>query len=319
MPITTSSYGKTLKVQKAAEPWIKPVDSLVLLYQVVMSGLVLTGNLPWDDKLNLIEFHAFVFLALSVLLWNIRKLSNPLVNFVREFYPLVIILFFYREIGQLVHQYFDWTLDDWLFSVDNEMGKIGMRVWGLQQYYAPARLLNEFFSIGYAFYFLLLPLAALVLYFRAPLSRFRAFMFTLIFTYYLHYILFIFLPAESPRFYMPGLRESLQGYWVSDWLQGVVEKNAFPGGSFPSSHIATSVVCLMAYPYFGKWRFAVLFLTLALFAGTIYGRYHYFVDVVAGLGVGLVCYFTAPWLERKWPFIFDEEGLARERAREALN
>jgi membrane-associated phospholipid phosphatase len=162
-------------------------------------------------------------------------------------------------------------------------------------------------------------LSALVLYFRAPISRFRTFMFSLSFTYYLHYLVFIFLPAESPRFFMPGLRESLKGYWVSDWLQSAVENNAFPGGSFPSSHIAASVICFMVYPYLGKWRFPVFFLTLTMFAGTIYGRYHYFVDVAAGLGVGLCCYYLAPWLERKWPLILDEEGLARGRSRQALN
>ncbi len=236
-----------------------------------------------------------------VTLWNLRNFTNPLIRFACDFYPLVAMLFFYKEIGLLVHQYFDWTLDEWLLGVDNEMGKIGFRVWNFQKFYPPARLLNEFFSIGYSFYFILMPLSALVLYFRAPRARFREFMFSLSFTYYLHYLIFIFLPAESPRFYMPGLRESLQGYWVSDWLQAAVENNAFPGGSFPSSHIAASVICFMAYRYFGKWRFLVLFLTMALFAGTIYGRYHYFVDVMAGLGVGLFCYFLAPWLERNWP------------------
>lgn len=308
-----------VKNGKPKDPWIKPVDSLVLLYQVILSGLILTGNLPFDEKIHLVAYHALAFVALMVFLWNLRNFSNPVVHFIREFYPLVIMLFFYREVGLLVHQYFDWTLDDWLFSVDDQMGKIGLRIWNLQRFYPPARILNEFFSIGYSFYFILLPLSALVLYFRAPLFRFRNFMFALCFTYFLHYILFIFLPAESPRFYMPGLRESLQGYWVSDWLQSAVEQNAFPGGSFPSSHIAASVICLMAFPYFGKWRFCILFLTLMLFAGTIYGRYHYFVDVVAGLGVGLCCYFVAPWLEKKWPFIFDEEGFARERPREAFN
>src|SRR5277367_5905625 len=141
-------------------------------------------------------------------LWNIRNFENPVVRFFKEFYPLMVVLFFYREVGLLVHQYFDWTLDDWLLSVDLEMGRIGTSVWNLQRFYPPAQLLNEFFAIGYSFYFVLMPLSALVLYFRAPLSKFRTFMFSLSFTYYLHYLLFIFLPAESPRFFMPGLRES---------------------------------------------------------------------------------------------------------------
>ncbi len=297
------------KAAKTAEPWLKPVDSLVLLYQIVLSGVIIAGNLEPDDKLRLLGYHAFIFVALLVVLWNLRNVDNPLVRLLREFYPLIAMLYFYREVGLLVHSFFDWTLDEWLLGVDDELGKIGFRVWNFQRFYPPTRLLNEFFSIGYSFYFLLMPLAALVLYIRAPLSKFRAFMFTLSFTYYLHYLLFVFLPAESPRFYMPGLQESLQGYWVSDWLQAAVQKNAFPGGSFPSSHIAASVICFMAYPYFGKWRFLVLFLTAALFAGTIYGRYHYFVDVAAGLGVGLSCYFLGPWLERHWPVTVHEDGI----------
>lgn len=307
-----------VKVERANEPWLKPVDSLVLVYQAAMAVVIWTGNLPSDEAWRLLGYHALFSLALVVVLWNTRHFTEGVPGFFKEFYPLIVMLFFYKEIGLLIHQYFDWTLDEWLLGVDNEMGRIGSSIWNFQQFYPPGRLLNEFFSIGYSFYFILLPLSALVLYFRAPLGRFRTFMFSLCFTYYLHYLLFIFLPAASPRFYMPGLRGSLQGYWVSDWLQSAVEKNAFPGGSFPSSHIAAAVICSAAFPYLGKMRIPALFLTLAMFAGTIYGRYHYFVDVVAGLGVGLSCYFLAPWVEKKWPLIFDEEGMVRER-RQALN
>ena len=300
----------TAKIETVGDPWIKPLDSLVLLYQGAISLVLLTADISADDRLRYLGGHAFFSAALLVFLWNTRNISSAPVQFVREFYPLIVMLFFYREVGLLIHAYFDWTLDEWLLSVDSEVGKIGTRIWNFQQFYPPARLLNEFFSVGYAFYFFLLPISAFALYFRAPLSKFRRFMFSVSFTYYLHYLLFIFLPAESPRFYMPGLRESLRGYWVSEWLQSAVEKNAFPGGSFPSSHIAAAVICFMAFSYFGKWRYAVLFMTLAMFAGTIYGRYHYFIDVVAGLGVGLVCYYLAPWIERKWPFVVTEAGFS---------
>jgi membrane-associated phospholipid phosphatase len=287
--------------------WLNAVDSLVLFYQVAISIVVVTGNLPIDIKTTLVEQHALIFFAVLLFLWIIRDIQNPVVRFVKDFYPLAAMLFFYKEIGILVHQYFDWTLDEALIGVDDELGRVGRRVWNFQQFYPPVRLLNEFFSIGYSFYFFLMPLSALVIYFRAPSSKFRAFMFSLSFTYYFCYLLFIFLPAESPRFYVPGLRDALKGYWVSDWLQSAVEHNAFPGGSFPSSHIAATIICIMAYPYLGRWKNLVLFLTVALFAGTIYGRYHYFVDVVAGSIVGTSIYFLGPWLERNWPLIWGQK------------
>ncbi len=299
--------------------WIDSVDALVLLYQWVMVAIISTGNLPVETKRMLIGDHLLIFLVLLFLLWALRGIHNPVVIFVRAFYPLAAMLFFYKEIGGLVHQYFDWTLDESLIAVDDELGQIGRRIWNFQQFYPPVRLLNEFFSIGYSFYFLLMPLSALVLYFRAPFAKFRSFMFSLSLTYYFCYVLFIFLPAESPRFYMPGLRQALQGYWVADWLQSAVEHNAFPGGSFPSSHIAASIICIMAYPYLGRWKKPVIFLTVALFAGTIYGRYHYFVDVAAGALVGTAIYFVGPWLDKQWPMNGMGKEAVLERTRETPN
>jgi membrane-associated phospholipid phosphatase len=291
----------------------------VLLYQLILLALIGAGDLGWEEKAVFAAGHVLFALSLVGMLWITRNLANPVFRFFRNFYPLVAMIFFYKEIGLLVHQFFDWTLDEWLFQTDNDLGRVGMSVWNFQQFYPPAPLLNEFFSFGYSFYFILIPLAAVVIYVKGTASEMRVFVFTITLTYFLHYFLFMFFPAESPRFFMPGLRESLRGYWVSDWLRGVVEKNAFAGGSFPSSHVAASVVCLAGLRHFGKWKPVVLFLTLAMFLGTIYGRYHYFIDVMAGLGVGLSCVYLGPWLERNWPWICHEGNPAHERTKKVLN
>ncbi len=313
-------FSKDSRTSLKAEPWIHPVDSLTLLYQLVMMVLIGAGNLPLQDKARLWLGHSAFFMVLLSFLWLSRSVTVEPIPFLRKFYPLLVMVFFYKEIGLLVHQYFEWDLDEWLFRADGVLGYVGMSVWNFQQFYPPHRLLNELFNAAYGFYFLLIPLCAIVLFQKGTTRELRTFVFSIAFTFYLHYLLFMFLPAESPRFFLPGLREALRGYWVSDLLQSVVEKNAFPGGSFPSSHIAASVVCLGTLRHFEKWRVLVLFLTLGMFAGTIYGRYHYFVDVLAGLGVGLACSFLAPWLERKWPWVYYAEGNVRhDRAGEALN
>jgi membrane-associated phospholipid phosphatase len=286
---------------------VNPVDSLVLCYQVVISGVVVFSKIDLEDKTRLLAGHFLFFIGLLIVLRIIQSVEDPVVQFLREMYPLILMLFFYKEIGLLIHGYFDWSLDDWLLNKDYQLGHIALSLWHLQQFHPPARFLNELFSLGYGFYLVLIPLAALTLYFKAGLSDFRTFLFSISLTYYLCYLLFIFLPAESPRFYIPDLRQSLQGYYVSDWVHRVVEGNAFPGGSFPSSHIAASIICLRCFPYLGRWRYLTGFFTLLLFLGTIYGRYHYFIDVTAGLVVGLVCYVVAPWLEKHWPLVLNWE------------
>ena len=309
--------GSTIRYQRAhphREVWLDSIDILVLLFQAVLSLVVLLGNIPMEQKYGLWAFHILFCIGLLLILWMIRDSSNDLIRFFKGIYPLAVMLLFFREIGSLVHCFFDWSLDDWLLHVDNEMGRFALSIWNFQQFYPPSRLLNEFFNISYSFYFLLLPLSAFVIFLKAPYPKYRTFMFSLTFTYYLNYLTFVFLPAESPRFYMPGLQESLKGYWVSDWLQNAVEENAFAGGSFPSSHISAAFICFMAFPFLGRWRFPVAIMMFFMFIGTIYARYHYFVDVLAGLALGFLCYFLAPWLEKRWPFVWNKGEPNRGRS-----
>jgi len=303
---------------RAGEPWILPLDSLVLLYNLLMGALVLLGGLELEVKRRLLTFHGLYAASLLVFLWHAREWESPFLKVLREAYPLLTVLFFYKGVGPLIHAYVPGSLDARLLVWDEKLGGLSMAVWNLQRFHPPSPALTEFFNLGYAFYFFLLPLAAAAFYFKAPLARFRAFLFTLTLTFFLHYLFFIILPAESPRFFVPGLREPLEGLWISEGLKGAVEANAYPGGSFPSSHVAAAVVCLTALPLLGRWRVPVLALAFLMLLGTLYGRYHYFVDVLAGLAVGLTCSFLGPWLERKWPLVFDEEGVVRGR-REAID
>jgi membrane-associated phospholipid phosphatase len=303
-PVTSEIRYKS-SVQKH-EAWLDSIDILVLLFQGVLSLVVLLGDLPTEQKVRWCAFHVLVCAALLMVLWAIRDFSNPVVLFLKGFYPIIIMLLFFREIGQLVHTFFDWTMDEWLLHVDNELGQLALSIWNFQQFYPPSPVLNEFFNISYSFYFILIPMSAALFFLNAPYPRYRTFMFSVTFTYYLNYLTFIFLPADSPRFFMPGLQESLQGFWVSDWLQGVVANNAFVGGSFPSSHISVAVICFAAFPFLKRWRIPVIFMIFFMFVGTIYARYHYFVDVLGGLALGFLCYFLAPWLEKRRPFTWNK-------------
>src|SRR5271170_2369782 len=130
----TSQTGLTKKNKKAAN-WLNSVDSLVLFYQIAISIVVMTGNLSTDLKTRLIEDHAIIFVVLLFLLWAVKWVENPAIQFIKDFYPLVAMLFFYKEIGLLIHQYFDWTLDESLIGIDDEMGRIGRRIWNFQQFY----------------------------------------------------------------------------------------------------------------------------------------------------------------------------------------
>src|ERR1700722_633665 len=81
------------------EFWLNAVDALVLFYQMAISVVVATGNLPWETKVQFVQYHLVIFFILLFFLWSVKGIKNPIVQFVKAFYPLAAMLFFYKEIG----------------------------------------------------------------------------------------------------------------------------------------------------------------------------------------------------------------------------
>jgi len=279
-------------------PWLRPVDALLLLYQIILGCVVVTGRSQVQGSVWLAWHLGGSLVLLLVCRATAGKTGGALV-FLREWYPLILMPLLYKEVGPLVHGYFDWTLDPILYSLDRRvfLGG-GPALWEWQQAHPPARWVNEFFHVGYGAYFLLMPIGGFALWFRAPRAKFRTYMFALGLTYYASYLLFILLPAHSPRFFVEGLRDPLPGYAWSDLLKLTMDENAYPGGSFPSSHVAAAFIVFGTYPYLGRWKGPLFLLTLVLFAGTVWGRYHYVSDLAAGLLLGAFILKTAPSVER---------------------
>ena len=84
------------------------------------------------------------------------------------------------------------------------------------------------------------------------------------------------------------------------WLLG---GGGISTGVFPSAHVSSAFAgafamwMVMPKP---RWIYRGMFvLACFVFWATIYGRYHYAVDAVAGLGVGLVASGAGWWLHRR--------------------
>jgi len=61
------------------------------------------------------------------------------------------------------------------------------------------------------------------------------------------------------------------------------------GAAFPSSHVTVAICTLyFSFLYLRPIRYVHLVATILLCVSTVYGRYHYVVDVVAGLALAAV-------------------------------
>lgn len=121
------------------------------------------------------------------------------------------------------------------------------------------------------------------------------------------YVVFVCYPVLSPRFTEPSLQAARLGAGIFSRLAVLNQQHGMVhGDSFPSAHLAATVVVLTALYESRRVLFwGLLPIAVSLSVGAVYFGYHYVTDVLAGAGVGFVAVgidrwrmskrATAPW------------------------
>ena len=182
-----------------------------------------------------------------------------------------------------------------------------------QQFSSP--LISEPLCLGYFSYY---PMIAAVSFFFLirHYERFTYAVFIILASFFLFYVIFIFLPVAGPQFYYEaiGSDQIAQGIFPQlghyfqfhqealpipgdglfhDLVQQAHDAGERPTAAFPSSHVGISVVLLwLAWETRSKWLFLpLLILSVLMFFATFYIQAHYAIDAVAGIFVGTAMYF----------------------------
>ena len=214
-------------------------------------------------------------------------------RFIRDVYPYFIAILGYKESAYFVQLIFQNWYDKILLDIDYLIFQIHPTVWLAEH---GSLFLNEYANFAYFSYFVYVPVLVYVLWKRKNDYQFERFQGGLVMAYNFSYIFFALLPASSPRFALPEfnliLPEAvrLKGYLFTFIIDFFMDAGAMRGGAFPSVHCCASTVFLMNVYLFGnkKYFWLSLILVLGMYWSTVYGRYHYVIDVLAGIGLGLI-------------------------------
>jgi membrane-associated phospholipid phosphatase len=144
-------------------------------------------------------------------------------------------------------------------------------------------------------------LAALYIYGRR--DRIDGFLTTLLLGTLGAYALIPYFPSTSPRLAFPGSdlpHFSSFANTVNLWILNHLDIST---SVFPSGHVtvafASSFGILRALPE-KRWLFYFLFMISAVvYVATVYSRYHYAVDGLAGMAIAAVAWLGSDWLERR--------------------
>ncbi len=220
---------------------------------------------------------------------------HPLLFFLYHWYPLALFLFFFEELHYLVHLVVPGWLDPWLIRFDYALFGVNPTVW-LEQFASPA--LNDLMQFAYMTYYLYPVLLGIILYRRRELHAFWVVFTGTAVAYYIGYAVSILFPIEGPYHTLAGLQhvELDRGVFTTaiNWIESFGRVH---GAAFPSAHVSGSFVMMLGAWKYGptslttgrRWLFWLLLpFFLLMLVATVYGRYHYVADVLAGLLVGAV-------------------------------
>lgn len=251
------------------------------------------NNLPHAAKFA--ALHVTIVAAIAQLARSSARSQNAALQFVRHWYPLPLYIFFFEELQALVHAIFPGWFDRWLIQFDYNLAGVHPSVW-LARFANPA--LNDAMQFAYMTYFLYLVILPAILYLEKDRAAFWTVMVSTAIAHYSVYTIAVLFPIESPYFALASFHTTpLRGGAFTATMELIEHFGRVHGAAFPSAHVAGSTVAILASRRYKPWLF---WLCLPFFVGmcvaTVYGRYHYVADVLAGLALGAAGWATGQWL-----------------------
>jgi len=216
-------------------------------------------------------------------------------SIVRSWYPLILIPLTYKELGYLIPLVHPHDFDRELALIDQRIFGVDPIIWLDKINYPAVTLIMQ---LAYLTYYVTPIVLGIVLWRTGRFADFQFFLFVLLLGFYISYLGYIAVPAIGPRFFLdPGPARPLAGPGVTairgflDRMEGVTRD------CFPSGHTEITLLVLFCAHRFHKKLFYILLpFGSALIVSTVYLRYHYVIDVIAGAAAAVVIAVTADWL-----------------------
>lgn len=235
--------------------------------------------------------------------------GHGLPRIIAAFFPLVPILGIYDSL-RFIPELNPGDRDDLLISVDRAVLGGDPSVW-LERVSTP--WLTDLLQVAYLVYYVL-PIVLLgTLYCRPPCSAKeagptredgRAFdlcVVALLLSHYFAFTGYMAIPALGPRFALaPMYRTDLTGLLAAEPIRHFLDGlEGIKRDAFPSGHVSAALISVhYMFRFTPRLAWCALPAVLLMIFATLYLRYHYAADVLAGGMLAALCVLLAPRLLR---------------------
>lgn len=283
---------------------VLPSEWVLILYSLGLIAvcLVFRSRIPsWPFY---VAGHAAVVLAASLAVGG----RSAAARFFRDWDMCLYIPVLFFMACALVQRVHPVDYDDSLLAVDRAVGGLAVLRW-MKSIETPALTLLA--KGAWIIYYVLPLLPAIALYLRPKKQDFQEAKLVFMLGWLLTYVGYFLVPAQGPGYFEKRVGVS-QPAWdaatlkVKEWIH-VLEGEA--RDTFPSGHATIAALVVFVCVWNRAWvtAAAAIPLALAVLLSTLYLRYHYLVDVLAGLALAGFCALLGTWWYRR----YDERRIDR--------
>lgn len=242
---------------------------------------------------------AAVFLLFSVLTLRSFGPRRNAIEMVRDWLPVPLTLAAFREMELFVplsypHAYERiWIRGDtWLLESCHLHHAIQLA----------GALIPSYLELCYFFVYGVAAYCVAILYLHGRRTRANQFLTIYLLGTLSAYAMFPFFPSEPPRFAFPNIAPPTDT-WIRELNLWFLRHATIHSGVFPSAHVSSAFssawAMFLVLPERKRFGWGLLFYAVSVSVATVYGRYHYAADVVAGFAVSLAAGAVGLFIEAR--------------------
>lgn len=292
---------------------LNATDLLVVSFTLFLSilGIVFHNRVQYWFEIVIVNLTLQIFIFL--LAYFDEKNRNLITHQLRFWYLVPTIFLVFKEIYFLVDPIRGKIYDDLLIKIDRW-------IFGFDPTHALYHIANpyltELLQIVYGTFFFLPIILGISLLCKDDKESLRYLAFIIVFGFFLSYLGYLILPAIGPRFTLHdfGMTDTeLPGVFLTKFLREVVNSGeSIPSGTlnpalvvqrdaFPSGHTQmTLLVMYLSVKFKSRARYFLIPNGTLLIFATVYLRYHYVIDLIAGIIFMIFTLWLGKYLYNWW-------------------
>lgn len=229
-----------------------------------------------------------VFILLSILARNQAGSWSAALLTLRDWLPIPLTFAAFREMELFVPvRYSHFYEHSWI-----RWDELVLQAWHLKSAIESMGRLIPFYLEWC--YFLVYGVGAYcvgLLYLRGRRTRTNQFLTIYLLGTLGAYSLFPYFPSQPPRLAFPLVAPPAITTWIRQLNLWMLQHATIHSGVFPSAHVSSAFSCawgmFLFLPERKRYGCGLLLYAISVSVATVYGRYHYTVDAIAGFAVSL--------------------------------